>query len=209
MSAMGLPQTVPFITPEEYLRLERAAEYKSEYFAGEIFAMAGGTTPHSWIATNVAGELRERLKGNKCTPFNSDLRVLSPATGLYTYPDVSVFCMPLEYAIADDKQETVTNPTLLVEVLSDSTEAYDRGTKFAHYRSIPSFAEYVLVSQKEPIVEVFFKTPEGRWELTPVAGLDGSVPLRSLGIELPLAEVYRGVTFPAAGPLKETSGRPA
>lgn len=174
--------------------------------------MAGGVRPHSQngtsvtahsrIATNVAGELRGRLKGHRCAIFNFELRVFIPGTGQHTNPDVSVFCASLEYAIADDRQETVTNPTLLVEVLSDSTEAYDRGTKFAHYRSIPSFAEYVLVSQKEPLVEVFFKTADGRWELTPVAGLEGVAPLRSLGIELPLAEVYLGVEFPPAPPLK-------
>ena len=130
--------------------------------------------------------------------------MLIPATGLFTYPVASVICGPLEYAKIDERLETVTNPTLIVEVLSDSTEAYDRGTKFAHFRSLPSFAEYVLVSQTEPLVEVFSSLPEGTWELTPVRGLEASAPLRSLQISLALAEVFDGVDFAPTAPLKNS-----
>ena len=197
---MSVPQEKPFITPEEYLRLEREAPYKSEYYAGEIFSMAGGSPAHSLITMRVGGELCSLLKGHRCTPYDSNLRIYFPNTGLYSYPDASVICGPLE--LADAHGDMVTNPTLIVEVLSDSTEAYDRGRKFAHYRTLPSFQEYVLVSQKEPLVEVFFRMADGTWQLTPARGRDGTVRLQSLGVELRLAEVYDRVEFPETVPLK-------
>ena len=191
---MALPQKKPFVTPEEYLRLERVADYKSEYYAGEIFSMAGGSPAHSLITNNVGGELRNLLKGNRCATYDSNLRIAVAATGLYTYPDASVICGPLELVPGHD--DMITNPTLIVEVLSDSTEAYDRGKKFAHYRTLPSFAEYVLVSQKEPLIEVFFRQGDGTWQLTPVRGRGAVVRLQSLGVDLRLAEVYERVEFP-------------
>ena len=197
---MVVPRKIPFISPEEYLRIERAAEDKSEYLDGEMFAMAGGSSTHSLIALNAGAELRHLLKGNRCAPYESNLRIFFPSTGLYSYPDASVICGPL--AFVDDHSDMVTNPTLIVEVLSDSTEAYDRGRKFAHYRTLPSFAEYVLVSQREPLVEVFFRQADGTWQLTPVRGREASVRLQSLGIELRLAEVYDRVEFPEIVPLK-------
>jgi Uma2 family endonuclease len=200
---MAIPQQKHFTTPEEYLRLEREASYKSEYHDGEIFAMAGGTAEHSAITASVIGALHGQLKGNRCAPYDSNLRIKIATADLYTYPDVSVICGPLEYV--DQHRDMVTNPTLIVEVLSDSTEAYDRGKKFAHYRTLPSFAEYVLVSQKEPLVEVFFKLPDGTWQLTPARGRDAVVRLQSLGIELQLAEVFDRVEFPEKTPLKPGS----
>ena len=197
---MAVSQKIPFISPEEYLRLERAAEYRSEYFDGEMFAMADGSPRASLIGANVIGEIGQLLKGHRCTPYDSNLRVHIPATGLYTYPDASVVCGPIELVPGHD--DLLTNPTLIVEVLSDSTEAYDRGRKFAHYRTLPSFAEYVLVSQKEPLVEVFFRQGDGTWQLTPVRGCEAVVRLQSLGIELRLAEVYDRVEFPEIVPLK-------
>lgn len=197
---MALPREKPFITPEEYLRLEREAPYKSEYFAGEIFAMAGGSRAHSVINMSLGRELGNVLKGHRCAPYDGNLRIFFPSTGLYSYPDVSVICGPLE--LADAEGDNVTNPTLIVEVLSDSTEAYDRGRKFAHYRTLPSFAEYVLVSQKEPLIEVFFRMADGTWQLTPARGLEAVVRLQSLGVELRLAEVYDRVEFPEIMPLK-------
>lgn len=190
---MAVTQKKRHTTPEEYLRLEREASFKSEYYDGEIFAMAGGTAEHSAIVMNVGGELRSLLKGNRCAPCDSNLRIKVATADLYTYPDVSVICGPLEYA--DPHRDTVTNPTLIVEVLSDSTEAYDRGKKFAHYRTLPSLAEYVLVSQKEPLVEVLFKLPDGTWQLTPARGRDAVVRLQSLGVDLRLAEVFDRVEF--------------
>ena len=191
---MGLPQRIVVLTPAEYLGIERTATYRSEYLRGEMFAMAGGSPTHSRIKTNVLGELRSRLKGNPCAPYDSDLRVKCP-TGLYTYPDASVFCSELEFD--DEQKDTVLNPTLLVEVLSKSTEAYDRGKKFDHYRTIPSLREYVLVSQEEPMIQRFLRNEDDTWTLSVVADLNQSVRLQSLGIELPLAEVYERVDFTA------------
>ena len=197
---MAIPQEKPFITPEEYLRLEREAPYKSEYFAGEIFAMAGGSPAHSVIIMSLGRELGNALKGHRCVPYDGNLRIFFPSTGLYSYPDASVICGSLEFA--DAHGDNITNPTLIVEVLSDSTEAYDRGKKFAHYRTLPSFAEYVLVSQKEPLIEVFFRMADGTWQLTPARGRETVVRLQSLGVELRLAEVYDRVEFPEIVPLK-------
>ncbi len=191
---MGLPQRVAVLTPAEYLRIERTATCRSEYFRGEMFAMAGGSPTHSRIKTNVLGELRNRMKGNPCAPYDSDLRVKCP-TGLYTYPEASVFCSELEFD--DEQRDTVLNPTLLIEVLSKSSEAYDRGKKFDHYRTIPSLREYVLVSQDEPMVQRFLRNDDDTWTLSAVADLKQAVKLQSLGIELPLAEVYERVDFAA------------
>ena len=201
---MAVPQKKPRVSIEEYLSLEHAALEKSEYFEGEIFAMAGAKIAHCLISTNILGELRGRLKGKKCSPYGSDLRIEVSPTGLFTYPDVSVICGPIENSVHDS--DTAINPTLIVEILSDSTEAYDRGGKFAHYRTIPSFREYILISQTEPLVEVFFRRDDGIWELAPVKGLDATARLQSLQIELPLAEIYYEVQFPEQPPLKPTGG---
>lgn len=188
---MGLPQPAKSITPEEYLRLERAAEFKSEYFAGEMFAMAGGSARHSLHKANVVGELRSQLKGRPCKVYDSDLRVLVSATGLFTYPDATVVCGPLETHDGDN----ATNPTLLVEVLSDATEKYDRTIKFDHYRKIPSLKEVVFVSQEQPIVERFSRDDDGSWKLTDARGLDASIELTSIGVSVPLLEIYDKVEF--------------
>ena len=194
---MGLPQPIKFITPEEYLRIERAAEFKSEYFAGEMFAMAGGSPEHSFLKTNITAALNVRMRERKCKVYDSDLRVLVSATGLYVYPDATVVCGPLETHDGD----TATNPTLLVEVLSDSTEVYDRTTKFDHYRKIPSLREVLFVSQHQPIVERFSRGADGTWNLTDARGLEASIELPSLGVSLPLAEVYDKVEFPEHPPV--------
>jgi Uma2 family endonuclease len=190
---MAVPQRTRRLTPAEYLAQERAATYRSEYFDGETFAMAGGSPNHSLIKVNVTGELRARLKDRPCAAYNSDLRVLIAATGLYAYPDASVIRGPLEFD--DARQDTVLNPAVLVEVLSESTEAYDRGKKFGHYRQIPSLREYLLVCQDEPRIEAFHRNDDGTWTLVEVAGLDGRLPLTPLGIELALREVYAKVEF--------------
>jgi len=190
---MSLPEPSRRLTETEYLEIERAAEFKSEFFGGEMFAMAGGTPQHSLIATNLAGEFRNLLKRHACVPYNADLRIKIEATGLNTYTDLSVVCGPLQLAPGTD--DTVVNPTLLVEVLSDSTEAYDRGKKFEHCRQIPTLQEYLLVSQKEPRIEQFIRQPDGRWLLKEAAGLEASLELPSLRMSLPLAEVFAKVKF--------------
>jgi Uma2 family endonuclease len=192
---MVSPKRIPVLTPAEYLRIERAALYRSEYFAGEMFAMAGGSPRHSLIKTNLLSELRQRLKGQRCTAYDSDLRILIAATGLYTYPDASVICGELQYD--DHHRDTVLNPTLLAEVLSESTEAYDRGKKFHHYQKLPSLKEYLLVSQDSPKLERFSHNADNTWTLTMVSGLDQSLELPSIGVTLSLAEIYEKVDFTA------------
>ena len=191
---MGLAQKVPHLTPMEYLTLERAAPTKSEFYEGEMFAMAGGTAVHSLIGTNVTGEFRNKLRGKKCVPYNADLRIQVEANGLFTYPDLSVICGPLQFA--DGTDDTVTNPAVLVEVLSPSTEAYDRGQKFLLYRQIPSLREYLLVSQHEPLLEMFIRQEDNLWSLREAAGLDARLEIPSLEITVSLAEIYANVTFP-------------
>ena len=193
---MALPKASRRLTWAEYLELERAAEFKSEFFEGEMFAMAGGTPQHSLIATNLAREFGNRLKGGPCVAYNADLRIKIEATGLFTYPDLSVICGSLQFA--DSTEDTAVNPTVLVEVLSDSTEAYDRGRKFEHYRQIPTLQAYLLVSQQAPRVEQFIRQAEGRWLLDEAAGLDRHLDLPSLQTSISLAEVFANVSFTPA-----------
>lgn len=180
-------------TPEEYLTLERKAEYKSQYYDGKIFAMAGASRRHNLIAVNIASEMRARLRGRPCEVYGSDMRVKVSPTGLYTYPDVVVVCG--EPRFEDDHEDTLLNPTLIVEVLSPSTEDYDRGRKFAHYRQIGSLAEYVLVAQEKHHVERFRRQETGEWLLWETDRPDDTVSLASIGSELALVEVYDKVEF--------------
>ncbi len=184
----------PYYTPEQYLELERQAEYKSEYYAGEIFAMAGGSPEHSLIAANVIAGLHPQLLGKPCRVYNSDLRVRTTEE-LYTYPDVTVVCGEPQFSVEDP--ETLVNPTLIVEVLSRTTEAWDRGGKFEQYRQRESLQEYVLVAQDRPHVERFARQPNGQWLLSEVNGLEAVMALPAIGCELALAGVYHQVTFPA------------
>jgi Uma2 family endonuclease len=175
-------------TPEEYVTLERQAQYKSEYYAGDIVAMAGASRWHNLIVANIIGELRSQLKGRPCTTYPSDMRVKVSPTGLYTYPDVTVVCG--EAQLEDTQQDTLLNPTLIVEVLSESTEAYDRGGKFAHYRKLASLLEYVLVAQTKPHVEHYVRQPDNRWLLAEADSVHATIHLPSIDCHLALAEVY-------------------
>ena len=190
---MALPVKKLPLTVEEYLRIEREAPYKSEYYGGEMFSMAGGTARHSLLAANVGGLLHALLRGRRCTSYTSDLRIGIPSDDLYTYPDVSIFCEPMTFLPGTD--DTATNPTVIIEVLSKATEAYDRGKKFAHYRQLPSLREYLLVSQDTPVIERFTRESDDRWVLTTARGLAAVLPLPVIEAELPLAEVYDKVDF--------------
>jgi len=148
------------VTPAEYLARERAASVKSEYFKGEMIATAGGSPNHSLIAANFIGETRQSLKDRPCAVFSSDLRIKVEATGLYTYPDATIVCGDLEFD--DEVGDTVVNPTVIVEVLSESTEKYDRGRKANHYRQIASLKELILISQDQHGVEIY-RTTRFRW----------------------------------------------
>jgi Uma2 family endonuclease len=176
------------LTPSEYLALERKAETRSEYLDGDMVAMSGGSREHNLIVTNIVSELRTQLKGRPSEVYSNDMRVKVSASGLYTYPDVVVVCG--EPSFEDENIDTLTNPTVVIEVLSDSTESYDRGTKFSHYRKIASLVEYLLVSQHERRVEQFVRKPEGPWERLETRGLLGKLNLLSIQCSLNMAEIY-------------------
>ncbi len=188
-------QPKPYLSPEDYLALERCAEFKSEYFDGEIFAMAGASEPHNLIVANTLSEIRQQLKKRPCRAYANDMRVKVSPTGLFTYPDVVVVCGQAQF---DDSQlDTLLNPILIVEVL-DSTEAYDRGRKFEHYRKLESLMEYVLIAQHRPHVESYRRQPDQRWVLTESDGLESSLRLDAIDCELALAEIYDKVELPGA-----------
>jgi Uma2 family endonuclease len=182
-----------YYTPEEYLALERAADYKSEYVAGEIFAMAGASEDHNTIAGNIFRLLGNQFQGRPCLVYISDMRVQVAATGMYTYPDVVAVCGPREFA--DAHRDTLLNPAVIIEVLSPSTEAYDRGAKAAYYRRLPALAEYVLVAQDQMHVEHYVRQGAG-WLLTEVGAPDDILRLPALDAALPLAAIYANVEFP-------------
>src|ERR1700755_2039651 len=187
-------QPKSYLTPEEYLAVERRNEYKSEYIAGEVGAMIGASRRHNLINVNIAGEIGRQLRGHSCEVYASDMRVRVPSTRTYLYPDVVVVCG--EPQLEDDYLDTLLNPTVLVEVLSESTERYDRGRKFGYYRTIESLAEYVLVAQDECRVEQYSKQPDGRWLLTDHRSPEDVVELASIQCTLKLREVYEKVVLP-------------
>lgn len=191
-------EAIPAIGDDDYIARERSAENKSEFLQGETFAMAGGSPRHNLVCVNCAGTLRSLLRGKPCVVLSSDQRVWVEGTGLYTYPDVTVVCGSVRSHPKYD--DTIVNPTLLVEVLSPSTEAYDRGTKFAHYRRITTLKEYVLISVEERIVEIFERADEERWILSTYASPAISLRLASLAIEVPLGEIYENLEALATGP---------
>lgn len=180
-----------FVTPEEYLQLERKAQYKSEYHAGTIFAMAGGSIRHDHIVAQLSLLTGNHLRGKKCTWFTSNMRVLVEARDLYTYPDLVVVCGKPRCAAAD--VDTLLNPVLLVEVLSPSTEVYDRWTKSVMYRSIPSLQELLLIAQDSYQVELYRRGQNGNWTSLVASGLDASIELESIGYTLRLGELYERV----------------
>jgi Uma2 family endonuclease len=186
-------QPSPRMTVEQYLKLDRESEFRSEYFGGYVTAMAGASVTHARIAGNLFGLLWNDVNARGCLVAANDLRLRLNAQG-YTYPDIMVICG--EPALSGDRQDTVTNPSLIVEVLSDSTEAHDRGFKFYEYWKLPSLREYVLVSQNNARVEVFRRGAEGEWVLTAIEGLSGKVRFESVGCELATSDIYSRVTFP-------------
>ena len=180
---------------EEWLESERAAaEGRSEYVNGEVFAMTGASAEHNTIVMNIGGELRAQLKGRPCQVYANDMKVLIRSANAGKYPDLVAFCGEPE--LLDGRRDVLLNPSLLVEVLSDSTEAYDRGDKFALYRQIPSLREYLLVSQGRVLVELFTRGEDGRWVLADYRSLNDRVPLPSLDCTLDLAEIYDKVALP-------------
>lgn len=187
-------QPKTYLTPEEYLAIERRNEYKSEYVDGEMVAMTGASRRHNLITVNITGQLYPQLRGRPCETYSGDMRVRIPTTRAYMYPDVVVVCG--EPRLEDDYLDTLLNPTVLIEVLSESTERYDRGRKFGFYRTIESLADYVLVAQDECRVEQYAKQPDGRWLLTDHRLPEDLVELASIQSTLKLSEVYEKVALP-------------
>jgi Uma2 family endonuclease len=185
------------VTEDEYLEHELRSEAKHELLHGVIVAMAGASREHNAIAGNIVAALGALLKGRRCLVFPSDQRVHVEATGLFTYPDVTVACDELRFH--PKNRDTLLNPRVIASVLSDSTEAYDRGAKFAHYRSIPSLLEYVLVSQDEHRIEHYRRLESGQWVLTVYEGDAAAAELPALGCTLSLAAVYDKLDLLAAG----------
>lgn len=181
-------------TPEEYLEFERNSQFKHQYYKGEIFAMGGASFAHGQLISNLIKLLGIHFEGSDCQAIPNDLRVKVDKTGLYTYPDVAVVCGEPQFE--DDVLDTLLNPKLLIEVLSDSTEAFDRGEKFAQYRTIKSLEEYILVSQRDYRIEVFMRRSDGQWVFSEAAGLDATVEFNSITCSLKFRDVYERVTIP-------------
>ncbi len=190
MTPNPIPQKM---SPVEFLAFERASDEKHEYRDGEIVAMCGARRAHNKISTNVSGLIWQHLKGKECESYTSDMRVWVPKSRLYFYPDIVVVCGEPEFI--DDEFDTLTNPLLLIEILSESTESYDRGLKFKNYRSIDSLREYVLISQTSANIEKYVKHGDGFWMLSEASGLDDTITLESIDCPLSLADVYDKVDF--------------
>jgi Uma2 family endonuclease len=184
-------QTKPRLTAEEYLAFEREAETKSEFFDGEIFAMAGASRRHNLIVTNVARELSAQLRPRPCDIYANDMRVKVSETGLYTYPDLVVACDDIRFE--DEREDTLLNPVVIIEVLSKSTQGYDRFQKFAHYRRVLSLREYLLIAQDQPRIEQYVRQSENQWLLSEWGGLGDAVNLTSIRCELMMGDVYEKV----------------
>jgi Uma2 family endonuclease len=190
------------LTPGEYLALERKSEIRSEYIGGRMYAMSGASRRHALIASNLHGEIWMRLRGRACEVYMNDLRVKVTPTGMYTYPDIVAVCG--EVLLEDGHFDTLLNPTVIVEVLSESTEAYDRGEKFAHYRRLETLREYVLVAQDKIRVEHFRREGE-EWILSEVSGPDATLHLGSIDCDIALSAIYEKVEFRTPSPADGTA----
>jgi Uma2 family endonuclease len=196
MSVQPNPNEPGFLTPEEYLERERKTEFRSEYRGnGVVVAMAGASRAHNLLTGNLFALLWYQLRGKSCSTYNNNMKVRLPGTLSYAYPDIVAVCGEQEFQ--DEREDILTNPTLIVETLSDSTAVYDRGEKWERYQQIPSLREYVLVSQSRAVVERFTRQGD-LWVYSLTAGVDSAVTLESVGVSLKLAEIYEGVSLSAA-----------
>lgn len=182
-----------YLTPQEYLAIERKAEFKSEYYDGEMFAMAGASEQHESILHNLDFLLGLQLRERACKVYGANMKVLVQQTGLYAYPDLTVVCGKPEFS--DTWRDILLNPDVVIEVLSESTEKYDRGTKFHHYQNIPWLKEYILVSQEHMRIEHFVRQPDGQWLYSEATEPESSVVLPAIDCTLNVKEVYHKVEF--------------
>ena len=199
-------QSKPYLTPEQYLEIERKSEFKSEYFEGEMFAMAGATIAHTRIIAHAMRELGNQLRGKPCEPMSSEMRVCVRPAGLYTYPDIVVVCGELK--LLDNTFDTLLNPTVIIEVLSESTEAYDRGKKFELYGSLESLQEYIMISSLRVRAERYTREPDGTWNYGEKTRLEDTLDLRSVDCHLRLADIYERVDFSAPNTADKSDSRP-
>jgi len=191
-------QAKTLLTPQQYLEIERKAPNKSEYWRGVMFAMAGASREHNVIVVNLVASLHEQLRGRRCEVYSSEMRVFIPRTGLYTYPDVIVVCGDRRFT--DDHGDTLENPTFLAEILSPSTEGYDRGRKSEHYRTIESLREYLLVAQDRIHLDLYRRQPDGAWVLQEASRLQDTLDLPSIGCRVVVADIYERLELPASNP---------
>ena len=187
-------QPQSFLTPQDYLCWERQQETRHEFLDGHVFAMTGVSRAHNVLCLNIASSLHQQLRGKPCEIYANDMRVKVSETGMYTYPDLVAVCG--EPRFEDAAVDTLLNPVLIIEVLSESTERYDRGAKFTHYRSLASLREYLLISQNEYRVERYARQPGNHWLLTEYQDLGDRIDLTSLDAHLHLAEVYERLLSP-------------
>lgn len=187
-----IAQPKPSITEAEYLELERTSVNKHEYFAGDIYAMAGASEQHNLIASNVNAMLHRQLRGRSCRIYPSDMRLRVLQTGLITYPDITIVCDPPEFT-DPLKRDTLINPNVIIEILSPSTERYDRGLKFQNYRTIASLQEYILIAQDKQHIERYARHADNQWLLAEALGADAIIQIASLSVELLLNEAYEQV----------------
>ncbi|MFK7922245.1 MAG: Uma2 family endonuclease [Bacteroidia bacterium] len=176
------------LSVEEYLKMEQESEVRHEFHDGEVFAMAGGTYNHSVIGANALALIHGACAEKSCITFNGDMKVEIKASNKYLYPEVSVVCGPVD--ISEQTSHAITNPVLIAEVLSESTEGYDRGAKFRYYQQLASFREYLLIDQASPVVTVYYLNDKDVWEMRSYMGLEANFPLHSLDIEISLKALY-------------------
>ena len=188
------PQDNPKMTPEGYLEFERTSEIRHEYFDGEIFAMTGASLNHNRVNGNMFNEIKNQLKKSPCDAFANDMRVKVNELETYTYPDIVVVCGDIELEKIKGL-ETLVNPTVIIETLSNSTEAYDRGKKFQHYRLLPSLQEYILVSQHHCLVEKYVHSDDGSWRYFSYEAMEQTLTIESIHCEVLLSDVYYRVEF--------------
>lgn len=189
----ALPQKHRRIAEAEYLALDRKSPIKHELMAGEIYAMSGASEAHNLITGSTYAMLYNQLRGRSCRVYPSDMKVRTPATRSYAYPDITAVCG--EALFADDQRDILLNPVLIIEVMSPTTERYDRGKKFQHYRELKTLQEYILIAQDSPHIERFVRQEKGFWQFSEVRGREASLELSSIECTLNLAEVYEQITF--------------
>lgn len=182
-----------YISQEEYLERERNALVKHEYYDGEIFAMSGASANHNQVYSNLFGEIFYRLKGKGCKPYGSDLRIHIPKNTLYTYPDISIICGDMK--LTDDKFDTATNPSVIIELLSQSTRNYDRIEKFSLYRDIDTLKEYILVDTQKIHIEKYIRNSDHTWQLFDHNSIQDTLTISSVNISIPIADIYVDLTF--------------